>query len=105
MYHLPLAVNVQRCEGMIRQVDEERRSRFGADVSFVGSLYDEKVDLFAGTEQMSDYTKGYLEAILEAQLKVQGYFFLEELLQGKVLEEILKRYPYSITAFLPTKWK
>ncbi len=96
VYHLPLAVNVQRCEGMIRQVDEERRSRFGADVSFVGSLYDEKVDLFAGTEQMSDYTKGYLEAILEAQLKVQGYFFLEELLQGKVLEELLKRYPYSI---------
>lgn len=96
VYHLPLAVNVQRFEGMIRQVDKERRSRFGADVSFVGSLYDEKMDLFAGTEQVSDYTKGYLKAILEAQLKIQGYFFLEELLQGKVLRELLEMYSYPI---------
>ena len=104
VHHLPLAVNVQRCRRMREQMDEEKRKHFGGEVSFVGSLYDEKIDLFAHTEKMSDYTKGYLEAILEAQLKIQGYFFLEEMLQGTVLQELQESYAYSIenTLLSPT---
>ena len=51
-------------------------SKFEADISFVGSLYNEKYNLYERMyNNLSDYTKGYLDAIMGAQRNVYGYFF------------------------------
>lgn len=92
VYYLPLAVNPERILRLNNTPDKQKK--FGADISFVGSLYNEPkhrlYDKFAG---VSPYTKGYLDAIIDAQKKVYGYYFLGELLDDSILEELQKVYP------------
>lgn len=87
VFYLPLAVNTDRLDAM--QADEQTRCRYTCDVAFVGSLYNEEHNLFdrmAG--KLSEYDRGYLEALLHAQRNVYGYYFLEERLSDN---DILRR--------------
>ncbi len=92
VYYLPLAVNPERTSRLNNTPDKQKK--FGADISFVGSLYNEPkhrlYDKFAG---VSPYAKGYLDAIIDAQKKVYGYYFLGELLEDSILEELQRVYP------------
>lgn len=92
VYYLPLAGNPERIDGMLARPHDA--SRFTSDISFVGSLYNEDHNLFDRLSGLSDYTKGYLDAIMEAQLKVYGYYFIEELLTKDVLNEMKASMPY-----------
>jgi spore maturation protein CgeB len=94
VYYLPLAVNVERLEQI--RVPRESLPRVSADVSFVGSLYNEKHNLYDRLEGLDAYTKAYLEGIMDAQLKVQGYFFIEEVLKPEVVEAMARCAPYPI---------
>lgn len=94
VYHLPLCVNANR----LAQIDNAGSpfgSRFCSDVSFVGSLYNEKHNLFDRMQTLSDYTRGYLDAIMEAQMKVYGYYFIEELLTPDILADMKQSCPYG----------
>lgn len=96
VYYMPLAVNADRMRRMldVSQQDRNKQSRlYGGDIAFVGSMYNEKHNLFERLTGISDFTKGYLDAVMTAQRKVYGYFFLEELINGKVLEDMMKNYP------------
>lgn len=96
VYYMPLAVNADRMRRMldVSQQDRNKQSRlYGGDIAFVGSMYNEKHNLFERLNGISDFTKGYLDAVMTAQRKVYGYFFLEELINGKVLEDMMKNYP------------
>lgn len=62
------------------------------DISFIGSLYTEKHNFFERMTTLSDYTKGYLDAIMTAQMKVQGYNFIQESL-SPVMEDLYKALP------------
>lgn len=66
-----------------------------ADISFVGSLYNENHNLFERLTGLSNYAKGYLDAIMAAQQKIYGSFFLEELLGEDILSELQRSVPYS----------
>jgi spore maturation protein CgeB len=88
VYYTPLAVNVNRLDKMI--VNEKNNNIFASDISFIGSMYNEKHNLYERMEEkLDDYTKGYLEGIMAAQLKVYGYFFIEEML-APVIENMKK---------------
>lgn len=78
VYYLPLAVNDKRLS--LISLTEKDREMFGADVSFIGSMYNEKHTLFDRMEDLDEYTRGYLEAAMEAQRKVYGTWFLEDML-------------------------
>lgn len=86
--YLPLAANPDRLQKRIEL--PERVVQYSADLSFVGSLYNEPAsDLYHTlTEKLSPYTLGYLEGLISSQKKIYGAFFLEELLTGTVLEEL-----------------
>lgn len=92
VYYLPLAVNEKRLEKVQRMPVDALK--YKSDISFVGSLYDEeKHRMYDRTDKLSGYTKGYLDAIVQAQKQVYGYFFLEKLLTPKMLEEMHEIYP------------
>ena len=74
------------------------REKLSADVSFVGSLYNEDHNFFDRLTTINDYTRGYLDAIMEAQLKVYGYNFIEELLTPDILSELQRAVPYENTS-------
>lgn len=90
VYYCPLAVNVSRLE---RQLSAPHTKSFKSDISFVGSMYNEKHNLFDRLDNLPDYVKGYLNAIMEAQLKVYGYYFIEELLTPDIINELQKSVP------------
>ena len=53
--------------------------RYKTDVAFVGSLYDEKHNFYDRMEWTKNpYLKGYVQGIMDAQRKVNGYNFIEE---------------------------
>ena len=43
-------------------------------------------------EALPEYAKGYLDALVASQMKIQGYNFIEEVL-GPVIEDMSKAYP------------
>ncbi len=92
VYYLPLAVGA----GKVTKLNNSSsiRSKFQADVSFVGSLYDEpKNRLYDKFSGMEPFAKGYLDAVIAAQRKVYGCYFLNELLNDNILEELQRVYP------------
>lgn len=93
VYYLPLAANPTRLlslECPVKWLEE-----LTADVSFVGSLYNEDHNLFERLTSLTDYTKGYLDAIMAAQQKVYGYFFIENLLHQNILQDLQASVPYT----------
>lgn len=88
VYYLPLAVNVERLEQL--EISQEDIQYYQSEVSFVGSLYDKKIS-YDALVNLPDYYRGFLEAIMQAQLNIYGYNFLEELLTDDIVET-LKKY-------------
>ena len=92
IFHLPLCTNVSRWDNVIQEASAAQRKTYAADVSFVGSLYHEH-NAYRRLTKLSDFTKGYIEGLAEAQLHVYGYNFLEEALPETVLNDIKNTYP------------
>lgn len=94
VYYAPLAVNTDRIKRMFDLKGKEDISRFNSDISFIGSLYNEKHNLYDKLyKALSAYERGYLDAIMKAQQNVFGYFFLEDLLDDNIINELQKAYP------------
>lgn len=93
VYYLPLAANVERLDSLV--VPKQAVERVSADVSFVGSMYDEGHNLFDRMTGLDDYTRGYLDALMDAQMRVQGYSFVEEALIPEILTAMQKQLPYA----------
>lgn len=91
IYYLPLATNVKRWEKVVLAMTEEDYGTYRADVSFVGSLYTEKCKYDRLT--LSDHTRGFVDGLIEAQLKVFGCNFIPESLTEEVIREIAEADP------------
>lgn len=84
VYHLPLAVNADRLTGM--QASCAEINRYQSDISFVGQLYESSLsDLMV---PIGDYERGYITAVLEAQMHIYGYNFIEDTLTDTLMEQI-----------------
>ena len=93
VYYAPLAVNTERLKRMFKNEDMAKSQFYAGDISFIGSMYNEKHNLYERLNGINDYTKGYLEAIMKVQRSIYGYFFLEDMLRGDVLNEMLRVCP------------
>lgn len=93
VYYLPLGVNGKRMR-RLRKQSLSMTQRYQGEISFVGGLYTEqKQQLYQKFQTMKEYTKGYLDGIIQAQMCVQGYNFIQEMLTDEVLAEMEKAYP------------
>ncbi|MCM1326565.1 MAG: DUF3880 domain-containing protein [Bacteroidales bacterium] len=88
VWHLPLGINCTRLKNLV--VSAEVFKRYQAEISFVGNLYESKIQSILAP--MEEYTQGYLTALMSAQSKVYGYYMLDELLTDKLLEDINQQY-------------
>ncbi|HKM35326.1 MAG TPA: DUF3880 domain-containing protein [Lachnospiraceae bacterium] len=88
VYHLPLAVNTERLSKM--HASKKEMEQYSSDISFVGQLYDSSLPGLLAP--LKDFDKGYLTAILEAQLHVYGYYFINDLLTDTLMAKINSRY-------------
>lgn len=106
VFHFPLAVNVKYKQQVIRSASSSDKARFSADISFVGSLYTEKCPYDKLTNP-PDYLLGFLNGLMEAQMKVYGYYFVEELLTDEIVETFKAHLPnfyqYPFETYLTDK--
>ena len=84
VFHLPLAVNTDRLDRLT--FHPKLVQAYTADVSFVGHLYDSPLETLL--YPVDDFIKGYIEGILQAQLRIYGYYFLDELITDQLLDTI-----------------
>lgn len=92
IFYLPLAVNVKNSDRARSLIGEKERKEFASNITFIGSLYTEKSP-YRKVQGLPEYMKGYFEGLIEAQLKIYGYSFLEELLNDEMTESFKKKVP------------
>lgn len=84
IFHLPLAVNPDRLGGI--SITREDSLRYGADISFIGQFY--QSPLQGIMPLIGEYEQGYIDSLVQTQLKVYGYNFLEEMITDEFMERI-----------------
>lgn len=85
--HLPLAVDTE----VFRTCPSKReKKQYVADISLVGKLYQTEYQYF--TQVLNQYQKGYLEGIVQSQMKIYGGFIIPELITDELLEDLNKSY-------------
>lgn len=82
-YHLPLASAVKRFDQVLSSITPTERAKYTHDISFVGSLYNEKNPLKG--LKLSSYASGYVNGIINSSLKIYGYNFVEELINDDLI--------------------
>ena len=103
--YLPMAADVEYYD----RLKEEEGRQYQADISFVGSLYQESdMQLYHRLEAMSEYDRGYLDGILQVQKNLYGQNILEELLRRdqkllRRMEEVSTLTPHP-DAFATKEW-
>ncbi|MDE7132439.1 MAG: glycosyltransferase [Lachnospiraceae bacterium] len=91
VHYLPMAANTERLDKIVPAVTTSGIP-YLYDVSFVGSLYTEEHNFFDRMTSLSDYTKGYLDALMASQMKVQGYNFIQESL-APIMDDLYRALP------------
>ena len=78
-----------------KKLSASDRDRYSSDISFVGSLYTEKKQrLYDRLDDLPDYERGYLEAVVESQKRVYGYNFLERTLTPELINKLQQVAPF-----------
>lgn len=93
IFHLPLATNMVRNDAVIAAAGPQQRARFSGDISFIGSTYQEKCPF--NKARLPEWEQGFADGLIEAQLKVYGYNFIEEALTDDFAETFLACTPGS----------
>ena len=94
VYYLPLSVNAGRMKRIFKASPIQQKE-YQHEVSFIGSLYYEDHNFFERLTGVSDYTRGYLDAIMKAQQKVYGFNFIEQVLKKDILSDMAQAVPYG----------
>lgn len=95
IFYLPLASNTNHFDTVISNISNKDVQDYSCDISFVGSLYNEKDSLF-NISGLSDYTKGSIDGITEASLQLYGYYPAEEAISDRIITEIKEYIPNYI---------
>lgn len=88
VYHLSLAVPVDRYASLIS--DNAGNNKFNAEISFVGNLYSDILSTYIAP--LTDYMKGVINGLCTSQSLLYGCYFLDEVVNDRLIEDINKRY-------------
>lgn len=84
--HLPLAADISFFQEKI----QNRKKNQHYQISLLGNLYQTEYSHFMAP--LDEYLKGYLEAILQSQMKLYGAYILPELITEELLEKMNALY-------------
>lgn len=93
IFYLPLGADVTRMQKICQTISAKDREKFACDISFIGSLYSEKCP-YNVWKSSNQRIQGYVEGIIESQLRIYGKNFIEELVTDEVIEEFKHGLPY-----------
>ncbi len=89
VYYLPMAAAVDRYDSLT--LSDENRAKWGGRISFVGQMYTEEYNFYERIEdKLTDYTKGYLDAMMRSQMEVNGMDLIEKSFPERVMKEMVE---------------
>lgn len=88
VYYLPLGVNKNRLANI--EITRKEYEKYFADVSFVGNLYESKFQEL--TRVLNEYTRGYINSLMDIQSQIYGCYFLDELISEELVDDINSQY-------------
>lgn len=91
IFYLPLAVNTERWDTVLKELTSADYEKYTCDVSFVGSLYTEKSPLDKLT--LDEFNQGYIDGLTAAQLHVSAYNLLEDAVSSSFIEKLRQSDP------------
>lgn len=91
-FYMPLATNVTRWNQVINNASAFEKSKYATDISLVGSLYSEK-NPYRKIPGLSDWAKGYVDGIVQSQMKIFGYNIIETALNDRIMREFEEKVP------------
>lgn len=94
VFYLPLCADLDSFEQCIETDQGKQIDRFGADVAFVGTLYNDKNhNLFDRISYLPQDVRGYLDGIMDVQRKMWGVDLLYDAVNGSInarLKELIQ---------------
>lgn len=87
IHYLPLASCTRRFDQVTASINAADRHAYSADISFVGSLYNEKNPV-RQLKDLPDHAKGYMDALVESSLKIYGYNPIENAVTDELANAI-----------------
>lgn len=91
IFHIPLAANVNRTDELIAGTSDAVKKHFASDIAFIGSTYKEKCPF--NRAKLNQYDKGYVNGLIEAQLKIYGYNFIEDVISDDFADRFISCVP------------
>lgn len=93
IYHLPLAVNTQRLSRITP--DKSDYETYSSDISFVGQFYNNTLRQLLTCQE--PYDIGYIDSIVQTQLQIYGYNFIDSLITEDLLNRLNNKLLGNIT--------
>lgn len=87
-HHMPLASDFEVFDGCM--VSDAGNERFRSDISFVGQLYKSDYAYLMGP--LDEYQRGFLEGVINAQQKIYGGYFLDQVITDEFLVSLNERF-------------
>ena len=88
IFHMPMGCDIPTWDSI--KVTPQEHKMYDCDISFVGSLYSEKCKYNFIEKDLPDYIRGYVDGLINAQLNVYGYNFIEDSLTDEFAIEFKK---------------
>ena len=85
VYYLPLAVNTKRLSTI-----KANYQKYGSEISFVGKLYQSMLPALKA--HMDEYQKGFLDAVVQAQMKIYGGYIIDDVITEEFADGVRRRY-------------
>lgn len=91
VFHIPLATNTARTDNVIANASDATKKHFSSDISFIGSTYQEKCPF--NRAKLPDFYRGYADGLIESQLKIYGYNFIEDAISDDFVKTFMECTP------------
>ena len=85
-YHMPLAGDPE----LLGQCTKNPQKQYACDISFLGNLYNDQKNRYR-VAKWSEYEKGFLDGIVNAQLLIYGYNFVKQALPSEMIDTIIEK--------------
>lgn len=92
IHYLPLAVNTDR----LHSLQSSFPSGYIHDISFVGTLYNDQYNFYDQIQYLPPHIKGTLDGLIQSQLQICGYDFLQDMITPEMCNEIFKYIHLSL---------
>lgn len=86
IFYLPLGTNTARLDKTVSTISDIDCLSFSSDISFVGSLYNEKNPMHS--VNLDDTSRGFIDGIMCAQRTLYGCNFIEKALTNDIISKI-----------------